>query len=68
MKELSPEGVGHYAFNILVNRTVIETPAVQKQLQRIWTEEEWLRFITWIAGYADAGAVIPRADGARKAR
>ena len=49
-------------------RTVIETPTFQKQADRIWAEGERLEFITWIAEHADAGDVIPGADGARKVR
>ncbi len=49
-------------------RTVIETPTFQKQAHRIWAEEDRLQFITWIAEHADAGDVIPEADGARKVR
>ncbi|CDW92502.1 MULTISPECIES: hypothetical protein [Thiomonas] len=49
-------------------RTVIETPTFQKQANRIWADEERLQFITCIAEHADAGDVIPGADGARKVR
>ena len=52
----------------LAMRTVIETPTFQRQADRIWAEEERLQFITWIAEHADAGDVIPGADGARKVR
>lgn len=47
-------------------RTVIETPTFQKQADRIWSEDERLEFIAWIAEHPDAGDVIPGADGARK--
>jgi hypothetical protein len=49
-------------------RTVIETPTFQKQAGKLWTEEERLEFIDWIAANPLAGDVIPGADGARKVR
>ncbi|ENO85430.1 hypothetical protein C666_15315 [Thauera linaloolentis 47Lol = DSM 12138] len=49
-------------------RTVIETPTFQKQAEKLWSEEERLAFIGWIAENPDAGDVIPGADGARKVR
>jgi len=49
-------------------KTVIETPAFQKQAESIWTEEERLAFISWISQNPLAGDVIPGADGARKVR
>lgn len=49
-------------------RTVIETPAFQKQADKIWQEDERLEFIAWIAANREAGDVIPGADGARKVR
>lgn len=49
-------------------RTVIETPTFQKQAEKIWSEDERLAFITWIADHPLAGTVIPGADGARKVR
>lgn len=49
-------------------RTVIETPTFQKQAEKIWSEEERLAFIDWIASNPLAGDVIPGADGARKVR
>ena len=49
-------------------RTVIETPAFQKQAAKLWAEDERLAFITWIAANPQAGDVIPGADGARKVR
>lgn len=47
-------------------RTVIETPTFQKQADKIWSEDERLEFIEWIARNPLAGDVIPNADGARK--
>ena len=49
-------------------RTVIETPTFQKQAARLWSDEERLAFIDWIAVNPLAGDVIPGADGARKVR
>lgn len=49
-------------------RTVIETPTFQKQAEKIWSEDERLAFIDWIACHPTAGDVIPGADGARKVR
>ena len=49
-------------------RTVIETPTFQKQADAIWSEDERLDFVTWIAQNPLAGDVIPGADGARKVR
>ncbi len=47
-------------------KTVIETPTFQKQADKLWTQDERLGFIDWIAINPDAGDVIPGADGARK--
>src|SRR5690606_22701340 len=49
-------------------RTVIETPAFQKQAEAVWSREERHAFIDWIAENPDAGDVIQGADGARKVR
>lgn len=49
-------------------RTVIETPTFQKQAEKLWSEDERLAFIDWIAANPLAGDVIPGADGARKVR
>ena len=48
--------------------TVIETPSFQKQADKLWTQDERLAFIDWIAENPLAGDVIPGADGARKVR
>lgn len=49
-------------------RTVIETPTFQKQAEKLWTEDERVAFINWIAANPLTGDVIPGADGARKVR
>lgn len=48
--------------------TVIETAEFQKQAKALWSDEEREAFIGWIAVHADAGDVIPGAEGARKVR
>lgn len=48
--------------------TVVETPIFQKQAEKIWSENERLGFIDWIADNPLAGDVIPGAGGARKVR
>lgn len=49
-------------------KTVIESPTFQKQSADLWTEDERLAFVSWIARHPLAGDVIPGADGARKIR
>lgn len=49
-------------------RTVVETPTFQKQAAKLWTDDERLAFIDWIAANPQAGDVIPGAEGARKVR
>lgn len=49
-------------------RTVVETPTFQRQARALWSDDERLEFIAWIAGNPEAGEVIPGADGARKVR
>ena len=49
-------------------RTVIETPTFLKQGDRLWSEDERLDFVAWIAANPKAGDVIPGAEGARKVR
>jgi len=46
--------------------TVIETPTFQKQSEKIWSEDERLDFVSWIAVNPLAGDVIPSSEGARK--
>ncbi len=48
--------------------TVIETDIFQKHISNIWTEEERLEFVSWIANNPLAGDVVPRAGGVRKVR
>jgi mRNA-degrading endonuclease RelE of RelBE toxin-antitoxin system len=49
-------------------RTVVESSDFQKQAAVVWTEEERLAFVTWIALHPTAGDVIPGSKGARKVR
>lgn len=49
-------------------RTVIETLTFQKQAEKLWSEDERLAFIEWIAANPLTGDVIPGAEGARKVR
>ncbi len=51
-----------------IMRTVIETPTFTKLADKIWSEEERLDFVSYISQNPEAGAVIPKADGARKIR
>ena len=49
-------------------KTVVETPTFIKNAGKEWSIDERLEFITWIAANAEAGDVIPGADGVRKVR
>ena len=49
-------------------KTVQETETFKKQADKIWSEDERLDFITYIAEHPDSGDVIPGAEGARKIR
>lgn len=49
-------------------RTVEESPTFQRQADKLWSEDERLTFIAWIAANPLAGDVIPGAEGARKVR
>ena len=49
-------------------RTVAETPIFQSYAEAIWSEDERLEFISWIALNPNAGALIPGTGGCRKVR
>ena len=49
-------------------RTVAETAIFQRYADEIWSEEERLEFITWIALNPSAGALVPGSGGCRKVR
>lgn len=53
---------------VLFVRTVIETPEFKKQAEALWTEDERMEFVCWIAAHPLAGDAIPGAQGARKVR
>ncbi len=48
--------------------TVVETQTFQKQVAKVWTQEERHAFIDWIAANPEAGDVIPGGGGMRKVR
>ena len=48
--------------------TVIETPTLQRQADGLWTDDDRLDFLAWLAAHPEAGDVIPGAGGARKVR
>lgn len=48
--------------------TVAETDAFIKQAKQVWSEEERLAFITFLAQNPFAGAVVPKSGGLRKIR
>lgn len=45
-----------FPYNSVV-RTVIETPTFQKQAEKLWTQDERLEFIDWIAENPLAGDI-----------
>ena len=49
-------------------RTVAETAIFQRYADDIWSEDERLEFITWIALNPSAGALVPGSGGCRKVR
>mgnify|MGYP001251340793 CR=1 FL=1 len=49
-------------------RTAIETPTFQRQVDKLWTEEQRLDFLAWLAANPEVGDVVPGAGGARKVR
>jgi hypothetical protein len=49
-------------------RTVAETPIFQKYAAEVWSDQERLEFITWIATNPGAGDVIRGSGGCRKVR
>ena len=49
-------------------KTVIETPTFSKLADKIWTGDERLDFVSFIAKNPKSGDVIPNAEGARKVR
>ncbi|WP_329604098.1 hypothetical protein [Variovorax paradoxus] len=48
--------------------TVIETPTFQRLAADVWSDDERLEFVSFIAANIEAGDVIPGAGGLRKVR
>ena len=48
--------------------TVIETPTFQRLAAEVWSEEERLDFVGWIAENSESGDVIKGTGGLRKVR
>ena len=48
--------------------TVVETPTFLKTAEKIWTEQDRVEFVNWIASHPLAGDVIPESGGLRKVR
>ena len=48
--------------------TVIETPEFIAWSGGVWSDDERVEFINWIAANTDAGDVIPHSGGLRKVR
>jgi hypothetical protein len=48
--------------------TVVETRTFQRLVADVWSEDERLEFISWIAANPDAGDVIMGSGGLRKVR
>lgn len=49
-------------------RTVAETKVFRRYAAEIWSEEELMEFISWIAQNPTAGDLIPGSGGCRKVR
>jgi hypothetical protein len=49
-------------------KTVRETKTFKRQADKIWSEEERLEFISYLASDPTVGDVRPKAEGARKVR
>src|SRR6266481_464448 len=48
--------------------TVAETPMFVRQAAEVWTNEERMAFVDYIARYPDAGDVVSDTGGVRKVR
>ncbi len=48
--------------------TVVETPTFLKTAEKIWTEQDRVEFVNWIASHPLAGDVIPESGSLRKVR
>lgn len=49
-------------------QTVVETPVFQRYAPAVWSEQERVEFINWIAANPLAGDVVPGSGGCRKVR
>ena len=49
-------------------KTLVENPEFRKQADKLWSENERLNFIDWIAVNPNAGDVIRDSHGRRKIR
>ncbi|URI11142.1 transcriptional regulator [Aquincola tertiaricarbonis] len=49
-------------------RTVAETPLFVQYAADVWSDNERLAFISWIAANAESGDLIPGSGGCRKVR
>ena len=48
--------------------SLTETPTFVADADKLWSEDERLEFLTWLAANPDAGDVIPESGGCRKVR
>ena len=48
--------------------SLTETPTFVADADKLWSEEERLEFLTWLAANPAAGDVIPESGGCRKVR
>lgn len=46
----------------------VETATFERQADKLWTVDERLDFISWLAAHPEAGDVIPNTGGCRKVR
>ena len=48
--------------------SLAETPTFVADADKLWSEDERLEFLAWLAANPDAGDVIPESGGCRKVR
>jgi len=48
--------------------TIIETPTFVAESGKLWSEDERMEFLLWLAANPEAGDVIPGSGGCRKVR
>ncbi|GHU12587.1 hypothetical protein AGMMS50225_20780 [Betaproteobacteria bacterium] len=49
-------------------KTLIESEEFSREAAKLWSEDEYFQFTTWIAQNPNAGDVIPHTGGFRKVR